>query len=304
MKEGETIRFSANDQIMICSFLVTAEYCLDTAQQLEEKLKQKVEPEFKDEINLSGELDMFHSVISNCLALLVQELETACDGALITMNKISWSSIQQVGDESNYVSQLISTWRGMVPRVRDCLSSSRKYFTQFCVKFVSNFITKFISCLYKCKPLSTVGAEQLLLDTHSLKTVLMDLPNICESAGLKPSRKAPAAFTKVVVKGMTRAEMILKVVMSHAEPPNLFIDQYVRLVQDPDSSELVKLLDMKGIKRNEQQPYLQLYKESELQKKSEDSSDDINSLGTSTDQELISEETRIKKLEKLIKKRL
>ena len=30
---------------------------------------------------------------------------------------------------------------------------------------------------------------------------------------------------------MTRAEMILKVVMSHAEPPNLFIDQYVRLVQ-------------------------------------------------------------------------
>ena len=31
--------------------------------------------------------------------------------------------------------------------------------------------------------------------------------------------------------GMTRAEMILKVVMSHADPPNLFIDQYIRLVQ-------------------------------------------------------------------------
>jgi hypothetical protein len=30
----------------------------------------------------------------------------------------------------------------------------------------------------------------------------MDLPNIYETAALKPSRKAPAAFTKVVIKGM------------------------------------------------------------------------------------------------------
>ena len=98
--------------------------------------------------------------------------------------------------------------------------------------------------------MGTVGAEQLLLDTHSLKTVLLDLPNLAEvtlmkhlhpldrlhhllntaalvtpaaptapQAGsqqnrpLTGARKAPAAFTKVVVKGMTRAEMILKVIL-------------------------------------------------------------------------------------------
>lgn len=48
---------------------------------------------------------------------------------------------------------------------------------------------------------------QLLLDTHSLKTVLLDLPSI----GSQVVRKAPASYTKIVVKGMTRAEMILKV---------------------------------------------------------------------------------------------
>ena len=31
--------------------------------------------------------------------------------------------------------------------------------------------------------------------------------------------------------GMTRAEMILKVVMSPSDPPQIFIEQYVRLVQ-------------------------------------------------------------------------
>lgn len=50
-------------------------------------------------------------------------------------------------------------------------------------------------------------ALQLLLDTHSLKMVLLDLPSI----GSQVVRKAPASYTKIVVKGMTRAEMILKV---------------------------------------------------------------------------------------------
>jgi len=302
LKEGETVRFSEQDQVLICTFLVTAEYCLDTSQQLQEKLKQKVDPEFTEEINLSGELDMFHSAISNCLSLLVQELDIACDAPLVSMTKINWSQIQQVGDQSVYVSQLLSVWRGMVPRVRDCLTASRKYFTQFCVKFVCDFITKFISMLYKCKPLSTVGAEQLLLDTHSIKTVLMDLPNICETAAIKPSRKAPAVFTKVVIKGMTRAEMILKVVMSHADPPSVFIEQYIRLIQDPDTVELGKLLDMKGLRRNDHALYLQLFREAEVQEKCEDSMETTVPGSPST--QALAEQTRVKKLEKLIKKRM
>jgi hypothetical protein len=42
------------------SILITAEYCLETTQQLEEKLKEKVDPHLADKINLSQEQDMFH----------------------------------------------------------------------------------------------------------------------------------------------------------------------------------------------------------------------------------------------------
>lgn len=48
--------------------------------------------------------------------------------------------------------------------------------------------------MYKCKPLNTVGAEQLLLDVHMLKTALLDLP----STGYQVQRKAPATYTKVI----------------------------------------------------------------------------------------------------------
>ena len=47
---------------------------------------------------------------------------------------------------ANHVKQVI-------PLVRDNLASSRKYFTQFCVKFVNSFIPKFLHHVYKCKPI-------------------------------------------------------------------------------------------------------------------------------------------------------
>merc|ERR1719483_909692 len=70
LKEGEAVRFSGADQVVICSCLVTVEYCLDTTTQLEDKMKQKVEIGLAEHISFSGELDMFHSVTGNCVGLL------------------------------------------------------------------------------------------------------------------------------------------------------------------------------------------------------------------------------------------
>ena len=47
-----------------------------------------------------------------------------------------------MGDQSNYVSVLVAAVRATVPRLRDALQTSRKYFTQFCIKFSSHFIPK------------------------------------------------------------------------------------------------------------------------------------------------------------------
>ena len=42
-----------------------------------------------------------------------------------------------------------------------------------------------------------------------------------------------------LIEGMTRAEMILKVVMSPADPQEIFVEQYIRLVQGKHSSIFV-----------------------------------------------------------------
>ena len=76
------MRFSASDQVTICSCLVTVEYCLDTTNQLQDKMKTKVDQDMVDKINFSSELELLQSVTTNCVGLLVRELEAACDTAL------------------------------------------------------------------------------------------------------------------------------------------------------------------------------------------------------------------------------
>uniref|UniRef100_A0A3B3CDH0 Vacuolar protein sorting-associated protein 53 homolog n=1 Tax=Oryzias melastigma TaxID=30732 RepID=A0A3B3CDH0_ORYME len=297
-KEGyEASKFTVDELCLICSILSTAEYCLATTQQLEEKLKEKVDKVLTERINLTGEMDTFSTVISNSIQLLVQDLDAACDPALTAMSKMPWQSVEHVGDQSPYVTSIIMHIKQNVPIIRDNLASTRKYFTQFCIKFTNSFIPKFINHLFRCKPISMVGAEQLLLDTHSLKTVLLDLPSI----GSQVLRKAPASYTKIVVKGMTRAEMILKVVMAPHEPPVVFVDNYIKLLADGNPETFQKILDMKGLKRSEQSSMLELFRQRLPTPPSGNDGGPSLSFSAPTPEQ---ESSRIRKLEKLIKKRL
>ncbi|XP_016412513.1 vacuolar protein sorting-associated protein 53 homolog isoform X1 [Sinocyclocheilus rhinocerous] len=297
-KEGsEVAKFTMEELCLICSILSTAEYCLATTQQLEEKLKEKVDKTLMERINLTGEMDTFSTVISNSIQLLVQDLDAACDPALTAMSKMPWQSVEHVGDQSPYVTSVIMHIKQNVPIIRDNLASTRKYFTQFCIKFTNSFIPKFINHLFRCKPISMVGAEQLLLDTHSLKTVLLDLPSI----GSQVVRKAPASYTKIVVKGMTRAEMILKVVMAPHEPSVVFVDNYIKLLADSNPETFQKILDMKGLKRSEQGTMLELFRQRLPNPPSGPDGGPSLSFSAPTPEQ---ESSRIRKLEKLIKKRI
>lgn len=306
LKEGEAPRLSSAEVCRVCAVLGTAEYCLETTQQLEGKLKEKIASHLACQISMADEQNLFHKVIDNCIQLLVQDLEAACEPPLTAMVKTQWGSVETVGDQSSYVTAITSHLHQMLPLVRDNLANSRKYFTQFCVRFASSFIPKLIHQLFKCKPVSPVGAEQLLLDTHMLKTVLLDLPLL----GSQVARKAPASYTKIVVKGMTKAEMLLKVVMSPHDPPKGFVDNYLRLLPDSDPQEFQKVLDMKGIKRSEQSQMVEIFRSCLLPVGSSEGGGGEGGTAVQLLTALTAagahqqEGSRIRCLEKLIKKRL
>ena len=61
---GDVAKFTDDEQCRICSILCTAEYCMETTQQLEEKLKEKVDAQLVAGIGLAAEQDMFHKYVS------------------------------------------------------------------------------------------------------------------------------------------------------------------------------------------------------------------------------------------------
>ena len=216
---------------------------------------------------------------------------------------MNWNNISNVGDQSPFVNSLTSNFKQTIPIIRDHLTTSRKYYTQFCHKFVNCLIPKYINTLYKCRPSNTqdgtnniMGCEQLLLDTHSIKTILLDLPSI----GSMVNRKAPASYTKVVVKGMTKAEMIIKVVMAPIVPANAFIEQCLKLLPESTLAEFHKVLDMKGLRRVDQAALVELFKRHAPSAAHQLDADNAGMDASSP----VTEKGHIKKLEKLIKKRL
>ena len=63
IKEGEQIKLLESDEkVLVCSVIVTAEYIVETTQQLESKLKEKVDHSLAERISMSAEQDIYHGV--------------------------------------------------------------------------------------------------------------------------------------------------------------------------------------------------------------------------------------------------
>lgn len=62
--KGDASKFNEDEQRLICVMLCTAEYCMETSQQLEEKLIEKTDPKVSTQISLSAQQDIFHGYVN------------------------------------------------------------------------------------------------------------------------------------------------------------------------------------------------------------------------------------------------
>lgn len=168
--------------------------------------------------------------------MTAKALETALDAPILTLAKKNWSGFTTVGDQSDHITQIGTILTSLMPSVQ----LPPKYFKSLCDKFAEGFLNKILNAIItRCKPMSEVGAEQMLLDIHSLNTILQTISN-------------HATFTKILGRGISAIDKLLKIVMRLHEPPEGIVDTYILLYgDDVSSSFLVKILELKGLKRGE-----------------------------------------------------
>ncbi|THH12677.1 hypothetical protein EW146_g7473, partial [Bondarzewia mesenterica] len=211
-----------------CLLINTADYCQTTAQELEEKLREKISAEYKTKISFQAECDLFISVASGAIFILLRELEVACEPPLQTLTRTAWATQnEQVSGQSSFVDDLVRTLETVAETVKP-LIEGKKYLRNFfrqgrqvrlylsrgwnvgpgadgAAGMGSLIITRFTNALVKSRPLRENGAEQLLIDLSVLKACLLKLPG---------EALTTSGYTRSITKGTQRLEALLKVIVT------------------------------------------------------------------------------------------
>eukprot|EP00241_Pyramimonas_parkeae_P017643 CAMPEP_0114299464 /NCGR_PEP_ID=MMETSP0059-20121206/12989_1 /TAXON_ID=36894 /ORGANISM="Pyramimonas parkeae, Strain CCMP726" /LENGTH=843 /DNA_ID=CAMNT_0001421941 /DNA_START=19 /DNA_END=2550 /DNA_ORIENTATION=+ len=230
------------DVCTICFIVNTAEYCRETVQPLGDSIARVLDKPFSDNIDMSAEEDEFSGVITRSLQVLVQIMDARLEEQLASLVKMSWSTIEAVGDQSQYVSTISSILNNFVPQIAGIINST--YFCFFCEKFIASIVPKVYQSILKCRRFSEAGAQQLLLDSVAMKQLLLDMPTL---GGVLTS--VPQSYTKMVNREMGKAEALLRVIMSPVEG---LCDTFRALLPDSPPSDFKTVLDLKGLKKSEQ----------------------------------------------------
>lgn len=105
---------------------------------------------------------------------------------------------------------------------------------------------KFYANIFRCRLISEVGAEQMLLDVNAISTVFASLPKTDDGT-------VPAAYAKILAKGVSKCECFLKVLMSPVEPYEALVETYLLLAgNDANAGVFTRILDLKGVPRPNQ----------------------------------------------------
>ncbi|CAO1626375.1 unnamed protein product [Parajaminaea phylloscopi] len=252
-------RTNTQDLAKWCLVLNTADYCANTCQQLEQRLKDKIHADFKDEVTLEPNRELFASIASASIQTLTREAELAMEPSLQRMMRptggatgsLPWSQLVEVHGKSAYVDDIRAALDSIAIVVRSDIET-RRYVRTWSDRVVALLTLKFVQCTVRIRPISRVMAEQLLVDLYELKSLLLELPQYTPS---ESSSALGSSYVRHVERSVDRAESLLRAVMmpvgldAIADPRSResFVREYVQLVGDRSLSNFQKVLELKGL---------------------------------------------------------
>ena len=223
---------SVEDIILV---LNTADYCYNTSTALEEKMKSRIDESCKDSVDLQSQADGFMGIASAAVRGLVRTVEVSLEPSWREMRNTTWSKIESCSDQSAYITSLQS-------RIKDKSSSvlamlhKPQYARAFADNLVELLASTYLTNITQCRPMSESAAEQMLLDTHAIRSTLMQI------------LPTSAPFQKRVTTAMAKPEPLLKTLQVRPSPPEALVQGYLIHIADLSDANFRKILEMKGIR--------------------------------------------------------
>ncbi|KZF26000.1 hypothetical protein L228DRAFT_251880 [Xylona heveae TC161] len=234
--------------------LNTADYCYATCTQLEEKIKSRVDEQLKSKVDLQSQADAFMGIVSAAIRALVRRVEVGCEPSWREMRNLPWGKMESVGDQSPYVSELLGHVKIGTTEVLKLIHKSQ-YTRAFCDNLVESLTNTYIINVVQCRPITEVGAEQMLLDSYVLKKAFEELPTLHTEG----STTAPAGYLKRVNQIMSKLNPLLKTIQVRPNPPEALVQAYLIHIGDSSDANFRKILDLKGIRKADQNRLVDLF---------------------------------------------
>lgn len=230
--------------------LNTADYCYNTSNQLEEKIKNKIDEQFRDQVDLQSQADAFMGIASAAVRGLVRKVEVDLEPSWREMRNTAFGRIESCENNSSYIPALQNRIKERTTSIMQHLHKAQ-YARAFADNLVELLSSAYLANIGQCKPISEAGAEQMLLDTHEIRKTMSQI---------LPGKPPPAAFLKRVNASFGKIEPLLKTLQVNPSPPEALVQAYLIHIADSSDSNFKKMLEMKGIKtRSEQAQLVELY---------------------------------------------
>ena len=276
----------------IAVVLNTADYCRATTAQLAEHIRARIDRPLAARVDFEPQSDRFLAVVARAAAALARRVERALEPAWREMRNAPWARLSAVGDQSAYVAPLLARLRDAA--AADVLPAVGRdvWRRAVCDRVVEAVAAAFLAALVACRPIGPLAAEQLLLDAYVLRKALEDLltlpPPESPAPHQQPSSSStsphpqqpsspaihqqsssavhsqqpppPQSYLKHVARTFAKLDSLLKTLQVSASPPESLVQAYLIHIADSSPTNFRKVLDLRGIRRADQPPLVELFR--------------------------------------------
>lgn len=271
---GSSGRVKEDALKLTCVIINTAEFCKTRCDQFQRTFRKKIISKLADKVTFKAASDEFRKeCITRGINLLSTLICRALDAPLTEMYKTNWSTISNVGDSSPYAYTVSSIIESALPVVRNWITDipglQTKHWQVFLDIFVTQFMRNHLDALYKCRKVSEIGAQVLLLDVAGLRKLLLKLPLIGTpeaaaadvtqmdnvfyqsqmqgagaSSGAQPTvNKEAERWRKFVENTISPQNNVLKVIIGQ---PETMVATYKALVPKGTAENFQKIIELKA----------------------------------------------------------
>ena len=243
----------------ICYLINTCDYCITTIGALTSSVQEKIEEKYQNNISYDDIVGKFREIYKKCFDLLSIDLRNSVEQQLqIGIVKKNWVLGTGTGKDTNAfvvgISKILNEEFNLIKNILQ--EEFLCHYLNVVPKIISESL---ITYLYHIKKIDEFDAQEIYTNIGELKNIILNLYYIVVKPVPGQNKENDSRYNclnMILKKEMSRVENRLKTLGSNVSE---FGNAYKNFVEDKSREDFDKLLQLRGIKKNDIVDYEKIF---------------------------------------------